>query len=88
MKFYCFLLLFMTGCSVSIEETSRKKTSNNQVQVEVLFTDDEGYTVKRFNDKGHWRYYVTPRGKTNGNFTRSSNKNSVTIPNEIETINE
>lgn len=50
-------LLVLSGCNNSAEKT--ENVSNKSFDVEVLFTDSDGFTVKRFQDGGYYRYYVT-----------------------------
>ncbi len=45
------------GCAGKAEKSVQV---NAEFKVETLFTDADGYTVKRFRDNGEWRYYVTP----------------------------
>jgi hypothetical protein len=40
-----------------------ENTNNPNVKSESLFTDAEGYTVKRFYDNGRYHYYVVPAGE-------------------------
>lgn len=58
-----FALLFivlLAGCS--IEPMGTRSTNNSKAKVEVLFTDENGYTVHKFYDAGEYHYYVTPQG--------------------------
>jgi hypothetical protein len=58
------LLCFLLGCS---EQEPKKIIGVDEVnnphfkgKVEVLFTDETGHTVHRFEDNGSTVYYVTP----------------------------
>ena len=54
-------LVGLIGCQQPKPNVIKEeKTNNNEIKVEVLFTDEDGFTVKRFFDEGHYRYYVTP----------------------------
>lgn len=56
---YCVVgLVLAVGCD--IQPARIERTSNPRVTVEVLFTDPEGCTVKRFRDGDHYHYYATP----------------------------
>lgn len=51
------MLVFAAGC----EEPERPKTqttNSKNYTVDVLFTDADGFTVKRFHDGGRDHYYV------------------------------
>jgi hypothetical protein len=52
--------LVLCGCNKAITKKQVGRTDNAEADVEVLFTDADGYTVKRFMDNGYPRYYVTP----------------------------
>lgn len=56
-------LLVLVGCAQTAERTVGN--SNSAFNVEKCFTDDDGYTVKRFYDNGRFHYYVTPKGSVN-----------------------
>lgn len=62
-KLICIAIISigLAGCMRQSEAT--KNTSNAEFKSEVLFTDENGYTVHRFFD-GNYRYYVTPSGQT------------------------
>lgn len=57
-------LLAIAGCEDPKKPTNvpagTAATDNQTFTVETLFTDADGYTVKRFSDCGQVRYYVTP----------------------------
>ena len=53
-----FAALVLGGCAHSAERSD--EATNKEFRVYVLFTDSDGYTVKRFVDAGQYRYYVTP----------------------------
>jgi hypothetical protein len=67
---FLVVMLAASGCMADAEKN--EKVSNKSVKVEVLFTDDEGFTVKRFYD-GHYRYYVTPAGRTLTDYQQGKN---------------
>jgi hypothetical protein len=48
------------GFRTSIRPAAHSLTTNHTAQVDVLFTDADGYTVKGFRDGGEYHYYVTP----------------------------
>jgi hypothetical protein len=54
------LLALVLCCGCSEISGRPAKTDNPSASVQVLFTDSDGYTVKRFEDKGRFHYYVTP----------------------------
>lgn len=47
----------LASCTVS--PTSTERVGNGKLEIQVLGTDKEGYTVKRFSDNGYNHYYVT-----------------------------
>jgi hypothetical protein len=51
--------LLLCGCGHKVTGT-KTVTSNPTAEVEILFVDSDGYTVKRFFDQGRYHYYVTP----------------------------
>ena len=51
------VLLLLGGCEEPA--ASYKPVNNSTYSVNVLFTDDDGFTVKRFRDHGEYHYYVT-----------------------------
>jgi len=59
---WMFVALVAACLCCGCQEISGKpaKTDNPGATVEVLFTDADGYTVKRFQDKNRYHYYVTP----------------------------
>lgn len=57
-KLFILPLIILVGCSIPAEQTV--KTSNQSAKVEVLFTDEDGYKIKRFQDHGTYIYYATP----------------------------
>lgn len=61
-KAILLLCLGLIGCCGHTTPVSSGKTTNKDVQVETLFTDEEGYTVKRFTDNYRDHYYVVPTG--------------------------
>jgi len=79
-----FLCLFLTGCDKQAEKSIT--TSNSAVKAEVLFTDENGFTVHRFYDGGHNRYYVTPSGETMTTNRVQNGKTSYTYPSTIPTV--
>lgn len=50
----------VVGCNEWAKPAKVDRPNMSNVEVEVLFTDADGYTVKRFTDGGIARYYVTP----------------------------
>lgn len=56
-------LLAVSGCTCNSDDTVERtihNTNEKHYKAEVLFTDADGYTVKRFKDGEYYRYYVTP----------------------------
>lgn len=54
----------LAGCRSSPRPERQVEVSNAGFQLEQLFTDERGYTVYRFYDKGAWHYYViSPEGE-------------------------
>lgn len=78
----CLCLALVCGCGVSPVKVD--STDNRQTTVDVLFTDQDGYTVKRFYD-GSYRYYVTP-GPARAEWSRTAGK--VVVPESISTAPE
>lgn len=58
-KWFCLVWFALVGCVNQIDPVMTKNSGVN-AKIETLFTDEDGYTVKRFYDHGHYRYYVTP----------------------------
>ena len=67
------LALVSIGCDKPAQSTYTP--SNSNFQVEVLFTDNEGFTVKRFADGSRNYYYVTGPGAAQIQWEISGNKN-------------
>lgn len=58
-RIFVLVALFLAGCANS--GISKSKTDNPSIAtVDVLFTDADGFTVKRFYDAGRFCYYATP----------------------------
>lgn len=69
-KFYIMTLLgclwitlCVVGCNNSANPVKTQESNNPGVPVELLFTDDNGYSVYRFRDRGYTHYYVVPKGE-------------------------
>jgi hypothetical protein len=79
------LLAAFTGCPG--EPESKQQTSNSAVQVDVLFTDSDGFTVKRFSDgSSGFKYYVTPSGHVDASYTQDDGDgNSHVVVERIDT---
>jgi hypothetical protein len=54
------MLGMLAGCAVIKPESENVTTSNQSARITVLFTDADGYTVKKFTDNYRDHYYVTP----------------------------
>ena len=77
MKFKILVIaacLVIAGCDGHDPETSTLKGVG--IKVDTLFTDDDGCTVKRFEDAGRLRYYTNCPGTTM--YNESCGKNCVT----------
>lgn len=84
MKLLCLAglgMLLLTGC-YHTNAVGKSTTDNREIQVEILFRDADGYTVKRFEDRTNGiHYYVTPgpaRLETRYSRTVSNGKTSTT----------
>jgi hypothetical protein len=53
-----FAILSLAGCAAPAQQST--SSSNPSVDVEVVLTDKDSYTVKRFWSGGTRYYYVTP----------------------------
>jgi hypothetical protein len=82
------LLALVMGCDQSAEKTAEKTApvSNNNFNVELLFTDQDGYKVYRFRD-GEDRYYVTGPGnlRAMSSHSESDGNTSSTVHDDIAT---
>ncbi len=77
------LLLFMlTACAEDAEQIAQ--SSNPNVKVEQLLTV-EGYKVFRFEDGGHFIYFVIPSGSTHWSRTVSTGKSAITYKHDVYT---
>jgi hypothetical protein len=63
-----------------------EQTNNPDVKSEVLFTDAEGYTVKRFYDNGRYHYYVLPAGEVHEAQVEQSGKTQTTKYHSVPTV--
>ena len=63
----------LMGCSKDPESVTFKGAG---FKVETLFTDEDGCTVKRFEDGGRDRYYTNCKGTTT--YSESCGKNCTT----------
>jgi len=50
-------VMLAIGCAGKAEKSVQV---NSEFAVDTLFTDSDGYTIKRFHDNGRFHYYVTP----------------------------
>jgi hypothetical protein len=78
--FYILSLALLCGCTVDGER--KLTTSNKEIKAQVVFTDEDGYTVKRFNDGNNYRYYVTPVGRVES----IEQKGKTQRPDSIQTV--
>lgn len=57
-KLFILGILLLSGCE--IEAKYKVETTNPTATVEILFVDEDGYTMKRFTDGSNTVYYTTP----------------------------
>lgn len=76
--------LLIVGCSGSAEAV--KRSTNSEYNVEVLFTDHDGFTVKRFVDGGRAHHYVTPSGAVVNTHLESQGKTTTTRSEIVPTV--
>ena len=83
-----FLVLFAclatVGCASKVEPKEKYKAG--EAEVEVLFTDKNGYTVHRFKDEGRSVYYVTGPGPAKTKFDHAEGK--TTVPVFVQTVKQ
>lgn len=76
-------LFAFSGCMK--EPVSTEKSSNSQINVELLFEKD-GVKVYRFEDGGRAIYYTDARGRTEWTTTQSNGKTSSSRKHSVETV--
>ena len=65
--------------------TDSKAPSGYRVQT--LFTDSDGYTVKKFHSEGRWHHYVVRRDEATAinTHSRQTGKHRTTFDENVET---
>lgn len=81
MKKFCILFLLLAGCS-RIQGIEKAGTTNENLTIEILGRDSDGYTIKRFKDGEQYIYYVTPGPVTTVNMFKQGDDE---IPTPIQT---